>query len=189
MESLNTIQTLARIGKILSKIVFIFCIVGLCLTVAGIISYAVLGDGAIKIGGVSLKSFIETEAGINAPTMFAYMAVGCVGIIAEMILSRMAVRYFENELEDGTPFTERGAGELKRLGIFTIVLPIAVMIVCAIGVAIASAVNGDISVLHLGGSADIGLGIMMIVMSVVCRYGTALREEAEGKDIQDRFTV
>ena len=68
MNTLKTIQTLAKIGKVFSKIIFVCCIVG-------IVSLA-LGAETFKLGGVTIHSMIENEAGMRLPTLYASMAVG-----------------------------------------------------------------------------------------------------------------
>ena len=51
---------------------------------------------------------------------FACWLILCAG---EALLVKFAERYFRNELAAGTPFTPAGAGELRRLGILSLVLP------------------------------------------------------------------
>ena len=53
MNTLKTIQTLSKIGKILSKIVFICCVVAFCGCIATIISLA-FGAETLRIGGLLL---------------------------------------------------------------------------------------------------------------------------------------
>ncbi len=40
MKTLNTIQKLSKIGKVLSRSAFIFCIIGFCGCIVGILSMA-----------------------------------------------------------------------------------------------------------------------------------------------------
>ena len=58
MKTLNIIQRLSMIGKILSKIMFIFCIIGFCGCIVGILSMS-LGAPTLKIGGVTLESILN----------------------------------------------------------------------------------------------------------------------------------
>lgn len=176
MKSLKAIQVLAKIGKILSKIIFILCIVGFCLSLVGIISLA-LGFEGFKLGDVTFKSLIENKAGLSIPSLYVMMATGVVFCAAEAVLSKFAEIYFRNELADGTPFTQRGAKELTRLGILAIAIPLAAAIVCGIGVGIVSNFYPEVEDLSRGGGTSVGLGVMMIVMSLFCRYGAELREE------------
>ena len=167
-NTLKTIQTLAKVGKILSKIIFVCCIVG-------IVSLAI-GAETFKLGGVTVHSMIENKAGMNLPTLYASMAVGLLFCAAEAVLCKFAEIYFKNELADETPFTLRGAKELMRLGVLTIAIPLGTVIVCSIGVAVADNIYPGIDKLSMGEFSSVGLGVMMIVLSLFCRYGAELNE-------------
>ena len=177
MNTLKTIQTLAKIGKVFSKIIFVCCIVGFCGCIVGIVSLA-LGAETFKLGGVTIHSMIENEAGLNLPTLYASMAVGLLFCGEEAVLCKFAEAYFKHELADGDPFTLRGAKELLRLGILTVAIPLGTVIVCSIGVAIADNMVPGIDKLSIGEFSSVGLGVMMIVLSLFCRYGA---ERNEGK--------
>lgn len=175
MNTLKAIQTLAKIGKIFSKIIYICCIVGFCGCIVGIVSLA-LGAESFKLGGVTVHSMIENSAGMNLPTLYASMTVGLLFCAAEAVLCKFAEIYFKNELADGNPFTLRGAKELMRLGILSIAIPLGTVIVCSIGVAIADNIYPGIDKLSIGEFSSVGLGVMMIVLSLFCRYGAELNE-------------
>ena len=177
MNTLKTIQTLSKIGRILSKIVYICCVVGFCVCIVGIISLG-LGGEVFKLGGVTIHSIIESHSHMSMPALYTAMAVGIVLCAAEAVLSKFAEVYFKNELKDGTPFTMRGAKELMRLGILTITIPLGMVIVCSIGVAIADNFFPEIETLSYDEYASVGLGVMMIVSSLFCRYGA---EVCDGK--------
>ena len=177
MNTLKAIQTLAKIGKIFSRIIYICCIVGFCGCIVGIVSLAI-GAETFKLGGVTVHSMIENKAGMNLPTLYASMAVGLLFCAAEAVLCKFAEIYFKNELADGNPFTLRGAKELLRLGILTIAIPLGTVIVCSIGVSIADNIYPSINKLAIGEFSSVGLGVMMIVLSLFCRYGA---EVCDGK--------
>ena len=177
MNTLKTIQTLSKIGRILSKIVYICCVVGFCICIVGIISLG-LGGEVFKLGSVTIHSIIESHSHMSMPALYTAMAVGIVLCAAEAVLSKFAEIYFKNELADGTPFTMRGAKELMRLGILTISIPLGMVIVCSIGVAIADNFFPEIEKLSYDGYASVGLGVMMILLSLFCRYGA---EVCDGK--------
>lgn len=176
MNTLKTIQVLAKIGRILSRIVFVCSIVGAIICAVGVVSLAVTGSESFKVGGVTIHSMVENAVGLDTPALIAAMAAGMVLCIGEIVLSRFAVDYFSNELADGTPFTLRGAKELMRLGILTIAIPLGTAVVCAIGIAVADNFYPSIEKLIPGDDSSVGLGIMMIVLSLVCRYGAELTE-------------
>ena len=177
MNTLKTIQILSKIGRIISKIIYICCAVGFCGCVVGIISLAVGGE-VFKLGDVTVYSIIENYAHMSIPALYTAMAVGMVLSAAEAVLCKFAEVYFRNEIADGTPFTMRGAKELMRLGILTVAIPLGAEIICSIGVAIADNFFPEIGELSFDGFASVGLGVMMIVSSLLCRHGAELRGAA-----------
>ncbi|MBE6998246.1 MAG: hypothetical protein E7427_08785 [Ruminococcaceae bacterium] len=53
-----------------------------------------------------------------------------------------------------------------------------ILFVCSIGVAIAEVIYPGVDELSIGEFASAGLGVMMIVLSLFCRYGA---ERSNGK--------
>lgn len=178
MKTLKTIQTLSKIGKVLSKILFIFCIVGFCGCIIGILSMA-LGAPMLKIGGVTLESILNTEAEVTVGTVYAAMATGMILCTGEAMLARFAEHYFKHELADGTPFTPAGAKEMQRLGVLTICLPLGTQIVAEIVYAVMAQVMQGVAPLRLDSASSVALGIMFIVMSLFFRYGADMYEESK----------
>ena len=173
METLKTIQLLSKIGKVLSRIIFICCIIGFCGCIVGVICLG-LGTETFKLGGVTVHSMIENKAGMNLPSLYAAMAVGIVFCAAEAVLCKFAETYFKNELADGTPFTLRGAKELMRLGILTIALSVSAAILGSVAVAVAEHYAPGVEKMSLGEFSSVGMGIAMIVVSLLCRHGAEL---------------
>lgn len=178
MKTLNTIQKLSKIGKVLSRIVFIFCIIGFCGGVVGILSMA-LGAPTLKIGGVTLESILSMEAGVTTGTAYAAMAAGMILCAGEAVLAKFAEHYFKRELADGTPFDLGGAKELMRLGILAICIPIGTQIIAEIVYAVMEQTLHGVAPFQFDHSSSVALGVMFIVMSLGCRYGAELCEEKE----------
>ena len=174
MKTLKTIQTLAKIGKILSKIVFIFCIVGGIMCVVGIAGLALIPEG-FKIGGTTVHGLVEESAKISMGTLYTAMATGIVFCAGEAILSRIAGNYFTRELADGTPFTFDGARALIRLGIFTICIPIATSVIGAIVYTIMKYTLDHVADFRITDYVSVGLGVMFIVTGLICRYGAEVK--------------
>ncbi len=170
MKTLRTIQTLSKIGKILSKLMFIFCIIGFCSCIVGILSMAI-GAPTLKIGGITLRSILKTEAGITVGTVYAAMAAGMILCAGEAVLAKFAEHYFKRELADGTPFTFAGAKEMMRLGILTICLPIGTQITVEIVHAVMEQAIQGVAPLWSDNAGSVALGVMFLVMSLICRYG------------------
>lgn len=178
MNTLNTIQTLSRIGKVFSKIVYICCIVGFCGCAVGIAAM-LIGAETIKLGGVTLHSILEAEAGVSTGTIWAAIAAGMLLCIGEFFVSRMACRYFENELKAGTPFTIDGAKELLHLGISVIWIPIVSAVLARVAREVVEQFLGTVESMAQDGFDSVALGVMFIFMSLLCKYGAECRENRE----------
>ena len=179
MKTLKTIQTLSKVGKILCKIIFIFCLVGGIGCAVGIISLAAIPEG-FKIGDVTIHALIEENAEISIGTCYAAMAVGIILCAGEAVLCKIAEKYFANELAAGTPFTFDGAKEMIRLGICTICIPVATQMIASIVYLIFRGLMKDVSPMELSafGSGSVGLGIMFLVSGLLCRHGAEISEPA-----------
>ncbi len=169
MKTLKTIQTLAKIGKILSKIVFILCLVGGIGCIVGILCLA-----GLSLGGVTVHGMIEISAAISMGTCYTAMAMGIIFCAGEAVLAKIAERYFKSELADGTPFTLDGAKKLMHLGICTICIPIGTIIAASITYEIMQYCFKDVADMHLNDSTSVGMGLMLIIMSLLCRYGAEI---------------
>lgn len=176
MKTLTIIQKLSKIGRILSRILFIFCILGFCGSIVGIASMA-LGAPTLKIGGITLKSILQIEAGVTAGRLYAAMVAGMILCAGEAVLAKFAEHYFRRELADGTPFDFGGARELMRLGILTICIPIGTQVLAEIVCAVMEQTLYGAAPFQPDHSSSVALGVMFIVMSLGCRYGAELREE------------
>ena len=175
MKSLHTIQQLSKIGKVLSKIVFIFSIIGFCGCIAGLLSLNFGNGGLLKLGGVTLHGLIPEEYGYNIKSITATLSGWMVVCAGEAVLARFAEFYFKNELQAGTPFTFGGAKELLRLGILTLAVPTGSAVIGSIveGMVVgfmraekAASMNR-----YFCNEASIVLGIMFILGYLLCRYG------------------
>lgn len=170
MKSLKTIQVLAKIGKILSLIVFICCLVGVGGSIIGIITLAAIPKG-IMIGKETFIQFLERTSRTSIGTCYALMATSIILCAGEAVLAKFAHVYFKREIAAGTPFTFAGAKELKRLGILTIAIPIGTAAVAAIVYSAFKLVHPEIPKFNYSNGASICLGIMFIIMSLFCKYG------------------
>ncbi len=82
MKSLKTIQTFFKTANVLSKIAFIFSVIGFCGCAAGILSLGLGNGGLIKIGGITLHGLISNDLGYNTKSITAMLsgwAVVCAG--------------------------------------------------------------------------------------------------------------
>lgn len=178
MRSLNTIQKLSNLGRILSKIAFILSVVGFCGCVAGLLSLGLGNGNFIKLGGVSIHGLIESKYGVDTRSTAAALCGWLIVCAGEAVLAKVAEVYFRNEQTAGTPFTLAGAKELRRLGILTLAIPTGCAVLGSIAEGLlagfmeverASALD-----LYFDNEASIVLGVMFLLASLLCRCGAEL---------------
>lgn len=175
MKSLQTIQKTFRIFQILTKIAMILSFVWAGLTILGLLCVMVWHSGGVVIGASRevLFSLMKTE---SLSQMIGLLLTDMVFALTDGTLLLFAFRYFQKEQADGTPFTQSGAEQIKRLGIRTIVLPLVAAILAAVfselfGVAQATVVDW-------GNMTNTSMGIVLILASLVFRYGAELEGKA-----------
>lgn len=177
MKNLNRIQNLASLGKILSKLVFVCALVGACLCLAGLVSLPFADSGILKLGGVTLYGRIVNRGGASLGTVCAALSAGLVFSAGEVVLARFAHRYFVHEMEAGTPFTQEGAAELQKLGIYTICIPLGTQLLAQILYAVQAEVLEGVGTLSMDGFVSVELGAAFLVMSLIFRYGAQVAGE------------
>ena len=180
MKTLDTIQRLSRLGRLLSKIAFILSVVGFCGCIAGLISLRLGGGDLIRIGGVTLHGLIGGDLGGSIAAALSGWLFFCAG---EAVLAKFAETYFKNELSAGTPFTHAGASELMRLGILTLAVPTGSAVVGSIAEGIVAgfmeAEKAAAMDRYFDNEPTIVLGIMFLLAALLCRYGAELTQKNE----------
>lgn len=175
MKTLRTIQKLSKAGKILSRIAFVLALVGFCGCIAGLISVRWGNGSVIRWGGVTLHGILSHSDAYDLKTVAAALTGITFVCAGEAVLAWFAMRYFQNELKAGTPFTLSGAKELLRLGILTCAVPLGSAMAASIAEGIVSsyllAARDSYSDIFFNNDGSIALGVMFIIMSLLCRYG------------------
>lgn len=172
MKSLQTVQKTFRVFQILTKIAFVFSIVGASICAVGVLCAAVWYNGGqvLSLFGTPLEPFGNGE-GLNQ--VLAVLLSDLILLATDAILMGFAGRYFKTEQAEGTPFTENGAELLKKLGIRCIWMPIvAVVIASVITACLGVERSGDISNLP-----SLMTGIVLILASLIFRYGAELEQK------------
>ncbi len=180
MKTLKIIQTLAKIGRIVSKIVFICCIIGFCGCIVGIICL-VTGMHAVKIHGVTLDVLLKEEADISLGFLYAITAASMPLCVGEAVLAKFAERFFGNEIKEATPFSLSVAKEMLRLGILTICIPIGSVICAEIVFKIMQYFFTDVPAISLSDYSSVGIGVVFIIVSLFCRLGAEQKSEKESQ--------
>ena len=179
-KSLSTIQIVFKVLRIISKVVFILCIVG---TVGCAIGLLTLCFIPALLSGIS--DIIVGETGLSVASMCVACFGGMVVCASEAVIFRFSEIYFSHELEAGTPFTYEGSKEIFRLGIISIVVPFAVSVLLGIVYGIFQVISGDSNSVDFSTSTSIGTGLVFIFASVIFKYGAEL--EQKNKEILENI--
>lgn len=174
-KSLHTIQTIAKMGKIFSQIIFICCLIGAIGCCVGAVT--LLGVNGLVIGGTNITALIVSESDIAMETMVFSCISGFIACTAECVVSKFANLYFKHELEAGTPFTLEGSREILRLGILTIAIPMGALLLEGIAYGVFQVLYPMAEQMNMEDISSIGLGVMFLVASVIFKYGSELREK------------
>lgn len=179
MNTLPKVQKIFRVIGILTKIAFVFSIVGASICAMGALcSLAWYTGGQVFTLFGEPITFFSGQADVNQ--VMAVLLTDLVFLITEAILLFFAQGYIKTEQAGGTPFTEKGADMLKKLGIRCIWMPIvAMVIVSIILLSLNVERDGDISNLP-----SIATGVILILTSVIFRYGGELEQRAGQKNIE-----
>ena len=176
-KNLNTIQKIAKAGRIISKIIFIFSIIGAVASFIGV--SALWGLHKVELDGVEVVNIIEEAGAPFVTTMFS----ACISIlycISSAVIFKFAEIYFSNELELGTPFTFDGAKELLRLGIIASAVPVGLSTITGIALIITKLFQPTLDESMISNEPiSIGIGIMLIILSFICKHGAELADELQ----------
>ena len=173
MKSLETIQKTFRVFQTLTRIGMILSFVWAGMAALGLLCSILWYFGGSATGtGQQLLNTLTVTGGLNE--MIGTLLTDTILALTDGTLLIFALRYFKAEQAAGTPFTMRGADQIKHLGIRTIVLPLVAAILAAIVYEIfdlPQSAAGDWNNL-----SSLAMGIVLILASLVFRYGAELEE-------------
>lgn len=176
-KTLETIQMIFKIAKILATIAFVFSIVGAVFCLLGFFSTTAVLALPFSVGDVNIHGLIEENSGMATGAIYSALSVGLITCIGQIVISYFAKTYFKHELDAGTPFTFAGAKEMLRLGILSMAIPVACMFLCGIVHGILSVTFGAIGELEMDEAFSVTMGLMFLVMSFILKHGAEIREE------------
>lgn len=173
-KNLTIIQKCARVFRILVRVGLILSILGLVFGAAAALLWVRWNN--MPASGIDaldrLMAMVDKGSYFRTLATLITDAVACA--ISGLLLW-FAYSYLTHELADDTPFTGSGATELRRLGVLTILLPLASLIMRAIPYAAL-----DVSAPYgLDNASSVVLGVVLIIASVVFRYGAELAHPGE----------
>lgn len=182
MKSLQTIQKTFRVFQTLSKIAMILSFVWAGLAALGLLCGVVWYSGG-NVFGVNQELLYSLTVTGGLTEMIGVLLVDMILALTDGTLLVFALRYFKSEQADGTPFTQRGADRVLRLGILTIVLPLVAAILSAIVCELLTLPQD--AVRDWGNLNSLTMGIVLILASLIFRYGAEL--EAQKQEDGSRY--
>ena len=178
MKSLQTIQKTFRVFEILTRVAMILGFVGAGLLLLGLICGIVLSSTGAVIPG-NMETLYKLTASASFLEMVGTLLVEFILTLTDAILMLHAHRYFSREQADGTPFTGHGADQIRRLGVLMIVLPAVAAILAGVMYGVFGLTQIDTA--DFGNGTSAAMGIMLILGSLIIRYGAELEANKDAR--------
>lgn len=175
MNSLQTIQKTFRIFTILTRIAYIFSIVGAVCCTAGTLVVVLDQTQWVPFRLFGKELILVAPGSLSVSQMLMETLSGTVLLITEAILLRFALEYLKAEQAEGTPFTENGADRLKKLGIRCIYMPIVATVICGVFQTVLDAEE----VAQMDNLPSVAVGVFLILTAMIFRYGAYLEGKAK----------
>lgn len=172
MRNLDKIQKVMRVLQILSKIILVFACTGVASASIGAI---LIAADVLNMENQFLH-FLSITAEMSKEQIVGILTAAAVSLLFGSILTAFAYRYFTAELKEGTPFTYAGADRIKQLGIIEIALSV-------ISIWIIDGIYENIGLAEWNRFEDAGsitIGICLILLAMVVRYGAELEKKNKG---------
>ena len=174
MKSLTIIQKTFHVFQILSKVLMTLSFVAAGLALLGVTCAQVWRNGGTVVGA-DFEAMLSLTNTAGLDQMIAELLADTVFALTDGVLFLFAFLYFKSEQTDGTPFTQNGAKRIRNLGIKSIVLPIVAAIISAVIYGCFGLTRSE----DWNNAGFILLGIMLILVSLVFRYGAELEENVK----------
>lgn len=173
MNNLEKIQKTMKVFQTLTKIVMGFSFVAIAFTLV-VGSVSLMAD-KLPFGELLQRLLIEADRTIDNREIGIALLCESVVLVFGAIEAICVCRYFKLELSEGTHFTETGAKSITKLGILFIVVDI---LSAAFSSAMEKFAFVSEGIEHGGG---IGIGICLILLAMVVRYGAELEQRGRAK--------
>lgn len=167
MKSLEVIQKIVKVLRILAKIAYIFCIIGAVASAIGAASLFAIDENS-EIWKKALEA-IQPDT-IDLAAVRCTCLTGVFVCAAGAVLSWFSKRLFEDELAAGTPFDRHICKDVLKVGIIYLAVSVGSRIIMAIIYACFN-LDADGS-----GFPGFSTGIVYIICWLLCRYGADVKE-------------
>lgn len=172
MKSLHAIQKTFKVFKTLSKVAMILSFVAAGMALLGLL-FAIewQSEGTLGFG----RNVIELTGSTSLEPAICALLSDAVFALTDGLLFLFAWNYFKAEQADGTPFTYRSADQIRSLGVKSIVMPLVAAVISAVIYGCFDMKN----VPDWSDAVSVVLGVVLILASLVFRYGAELEEKLQ----------
>ena len=181
MKSLNIIQILFKIARVIALIAFIFSIIGAAGCLIGLIVMPSIKDVVVQDGKTIAE--LMAENGVEVGGVISAIALGLVGCGVSIFLAKYSELYFLKEIKAGSPFSKEQANEMRKYGMVFAIVSAASTVVIAIAYAVVH--HFIPSVGRYESSISVGsivYGLFFIILSLFCDYGAEKDAELANKE-------
>lgn len=186
MKSLQRVQKIMSVLKVLAKVIFIFSIIGAVLSLLMTLIIASLGSESEVIEEV-IKQYVDNgllPQGTNSKEvyqlMMATMMSSTLFCISEAIIYYFVKGMYNYAVEIGTPFDKTLVMKMRKIGKLRIIISIVTLIVCAIIISITVNGSNDIS---LSNSTSIIMGILYLIIACFLDYGSDINHLPNNEEV------
>ena len=178
-KTLSNILTVFKVLGIIAKVVFILCIVG----GAG----CLLGLFMLPLASTPFVADALAKAEIGLESSYFACIAGAVVCAGEAVFAFLAEKYCQSVQKEGTPFSIDGSKQCLRLGIASLIIAVATETALGIASGIvllfseSAAIEADI-----GGGISLTMGLFLLFLSMIFKYGAELRSSAAEKAEQEK---
>lgn len=167
MKSLNRVQTICKVLKILAMIVFVCSIVSVILCTIFAIVFGIVGN---NLELINYLASIDITYDFNR--VLCILICSIVQSAFYIAIYAYVVRFYKQELAVGNPFDKSLIKPMRKVGIIRIVLPL----ICALILAI---IKGCFRVsLSFNNLTDLTMGIVFLIVSCIMEYGSEMKKNS-----------
>lgn len=177
MDSLKTLMTIARVGKVVCTILFVLAIIGACCCALLMCLVLLFGGLISAIASTWTGTFMVNFGDSGMAWAFAYALVGILSCCGMAVCLKLERDYFKYLLNAGTPFTYDGAKRLFDIGLANVIITVATSVFAGIVTLIFSFIfdiNAD-DILSIG-MGSIWIGVTFIIISIICKCGAEMQD-------------
>lgn len=178
-KNLKTVQTIFNVIRVLVIIGIVGTVIGIVGSSVGLLAWLIFGKAVLESGFISDVISEVPGAVLNDGFITAALVCAILSTVAALLELLFVKDYLTLEKSEGTPFTHKGADKLFRLGIVSIVIPVALSIAIGVSISIIGLFTNVGSAELIETEASIGYGLLMMALSVVFRYGADLEGGSE----------